>query len=179
VQNQNWILEDWERVANNQKTVPQNFMDAASKQGRLELAKMGYELAHMIVYDGQPQYNPSETGAYDLEQKKIPSETAFLERNGYPGWKPEYGTKCRGPLPPTSRFTQVNDLGRQAFEDLGLDMRFYGRIWEFANQWWWQVQGWGGRGLDCTHSAATSSGMSCVHKYFLMAMVDDHYEDLK
>ena len=176
-QNQNMIYEKWERVVEIQNNFPKFFTDLRSEEGKLALAEMGYELGHIIAFDGIPQFNPSITGAYDWAQKSSFNEKQFIENKGYPGWIPDYGTQCRGPLPPTSKLKEVNDMSRQSFEDNGLDMKFYGRTWEFANSFWWQVNGWGIKGLDCTHSG--ESGMSCVHKYFLMSMVDDHYDNLE
>lgn len=60
-----------------------------------------------------------------MEIMKYDSEAACIENGGYPGWKPEYGTQCRGPLPPTSNLTKVNNIARVAYEKNGLDMRWY------------------------------------------------------
>ena len=38
----------------------------------------------------------------------------------------------------------------------------------------WQHHGWGSRGLDCTHSNQLS-GLYCMYKFFLQAMIDDYY----
>ena len=178
IQNQNLLLENFQKVDGTQKAMSKNLMHAKSAQGRQELKEMGYQLEHIIVFDGMPQWNPSVTGAYDMAQKKSHSEHSFLENEGYPGWKPEYGSSCRGPLAPTSNLTATNKMARRKFEALGLDMKFYGRTWEFANQLWFHTNQWGGKGgmLDCTHGGG---GMSCTHRYVLMAMIDDHFEDLE
>ena len=174
-QNQRMIYNEIETVKRIQDGFPKIMLDAGSEIGRKELAEMGYDLQRIIAYDGIPQFNPTLTGAHDLDIKLSHSEEQFLEKEGYPGWKPEYGSKCRGPLVPTSKLTEVNQLSYKSFEEKGLDMRFYGRIWEFSNIFWFDTQGWSTKGLDCTHSPH-GSGMSCVHKFFLMAMVDDEYD---
>lgn len=178
-QNQDMIFEQYEKVQEIQKGFPKLFTDLRSEAGKLALAEMGYELGHIIAYDGIPQFNPSVTGAYSWVQKSRKSEEDFLANDGYPGWIPDYGSKCRGPLPPTNKLKKVNDLSRQSFEENGLDMNFYGRTWEFGNSFWWSTKGWttNGKGLDCTHSGY--SGISCVHPYLLMTMVDDHYDNLE
>jgi len=102
------------------------------------------------------------------------SEKAFIEQGGYEGWIPEYGTKCRGPVPPSSKLTDVDDLVRQRFKDLGHDPGFYLYVWNFVNMMWFTAKGWTEQhGLDCTHS---SQNYNCVHAYFLMAMIDDFYD---
>jgi len=178
IQSQNTIFDDWESVEAMQKGLPKLFMNAYSEQGQEDLFKLGYELEHFMAYDGLPQFNPTETGAYDWDQLNCKFEPDILkEPSCMAKWIPEYGTKCRGPLTPASKLKATNQVAREAFQNLGMDMRFYGRIWEFSNQFWWQVNMWGSRGgLDCTHSNG-GSGISCVHKYFLMTMIDDHYEN--
>ena len=56
------------------------------------------------------------------------------------GWNPDYGTSCRGPLPPNSMLRDVNLLSRHEFETLGFDMAWYGHTWEFTNLFWFQVK---------------------------------------
>jgi hypothetical protein len=178
-QNQDMILHSWGEVETIQKGLPQMVMDLFSEPGQRQLAEMGYELGHVIAYDGLPQFNPTITGAFPWALKKSATLEAFYKNGGYPGWRPEYGTQCRGPLPPTSKLTVVNGMARRAFQDSGFDMNFYGRIWEFANLFWWQVKDWKGRGgLDCTHAFPGATGLACIHKYFLMVMVDDYYDNL-
>jgi hypothetical protein len=135
------------------------------------------EIANIIAFDGSPQFFPSESGGHNVEIKNAGTEADFIKKGGYPGWKPEYGTKCVGPLPPTSNLTKVNNIAKAAYEKNGLDMRWYGRTWEFINMFWFQTKGWGRGGLDCTHGGPSHAGMSCMHKYFLMAMVDDHFDN--
>jgi len=173
-QTQNMIYNDWEMVEKIQTGFPRLIMSAATQQGRQELAAMGYELSRLIVFDGLPQAFPTETGGDELAILRLNSEENFLNQSGYPGWKPEYGSACRGPLPPNSKLTYVNSLSAQTFAELGLDMRWYGRIWEFANQFWWGLKMWEGKGgkLDCTHSS-DGHYMYRIHKYFLQAMADD------
>lgn len=131
-QHQGMILNQWEHVVSLQKGFPALTLHPMTVEGQQILFDLGYELERIIVFDGMPQSFPTETGSYDFG---IPgSQASFIEKNGYPGWKPEYGTVCRGPLPPNSKLTQVNSLSRDAFEELGFDMRFYGRTWEFGNQ---------------------------------------------
>ena len=67
--------------------------------------------------------------------------------------------------------------GLEAYASKGLDMHWYGRTWEFLNLVWFSVKGtsagWGPKGLDCTHGVRPSAAISQMHKYFLMAMVED------
>jgi hypothetical protein len=181
-QNQDMIFNEWEEVEKIQNGLPKMVTDLYSETGKRELAEMGYEVGHLIAYDGIPQHNPSVTGGFpwDLKQSVTNTMEKFENKSGYPGWIPDYGKQCRGPLPPSSKLTYVNSLSKQGFEDNAFDMNFYGRTWEFANSWWFQTAGWKNAriGLDCTHTGA-SSGMSCVHKYFLMAMVDDHFDNIE
>ena len=64
----------------------------------------------------------------------------FLDRGGYPGWRPELGSSCRGPIPPNSPLKGVVEDIRQIWKDQGLDMRWYGQTFEFSNLFWWQTQ---------------------------------------
>jgi hypothetical protein len=123
----------------------------------------------------------------------VTTEAEFIQNGGDPLF---LGSRCRGPLQPSSNLTKLNAVGREAYAQSGLDMRWYGRTWEFLNLFWFQVEGtrgWGSRrhtwgNLDCTHSGGPYSahgskldytGMSCMHKYFLMAMVDDHFDNIR
>lgn len=153
-------------------------MHLASPAGKKELAKLGFELKHIIVFDGSPQTFPTETGGYHFVTRKFKNEDMFVENNGYPGWYPELGTACQGPLPPNSKSKEAMMMARQAFADLGLEMQWYGQTWEFANQFWYQTNTYDRNGLDCTHSyqKGGNNGYACVNRWFFQAMVDDHYE---
>ena len=94
----------------------------------------------MLVFDGLPQYFPTETAAYRSELTQHQSEEIFLQQNGYDGWHTEFGSSCRGPLPPNSPLKDVAMNIRQVWMDQGFDMRWYGRTWEFANMFWFQTQ---------------------------------------
>ena len=86
---------------------------------------------------------------------------------------------CSGPLHPTSNMTKLKDEAQKAYERNGLEMRWYGRAWEFMNLVWFNVVGWETRGMDCTHARKLDSAPSCMHRYFLMAMIDDYFDNLK
>lgn len=167
----------------NSKFVASLMVYMKSESGKRELADLGFELGNIFVFDGLPQYFPTETGAYLFDNLSRKSEEHFLRENGYAGWRPELGSTCRGPLPPNSPLKDVAKVIRQTWIDQGLDMRWYGSTWEFANMFWFQTYGWfdgdrhhGGKtGLDCTHSAGPS-GMHPMHKFFLQAMLDDYSE---
>jgi len=153
-------------------------MHLTSPTGKKELAERGFELKRIIVFDGSPQTFPTETGGYLTALNKFTEEYMLVENNGYPGWYPELGTACQGPLPPNSKSKEAMMMARQAFADLGLEMHWYGRTWEFANQFWYQTNTYGRTGLDCTHSHGKggNNGYACVNRWFFQAMVDDHYE---
>jgi hypothetical protein len=176
VQNANMIVEEWNTIAAIQQGYPQQIMNIYSPEGRRILSEAGWEPGHVIAFDGIPQFNPSQTGAFDWSLKTVMNEDKFIANKGYEGWMEDYGTKCRGPLPPQSTLKKVNELAREGYQNAGLDPNFYGRTWEFANQFWFAVKGWTkDKGLDCTHAKQKGTGLSCVHKYFLQLMIDDHY----
>jgi hypothetical protein len=50
------------------------------------------------------------------------------------------------------------------------------RTWEFVNLFWFQMKGWSPKGLDCTHTGPSHEGISCLRRYFFMAMLDDHFD---
>jgi hypothetical protein len=108
--------------------------------GKQELADLGFELGNMFVFDGLPQYFPTETAAYRSELNQYHSEENFLQNNGYSGWHTEFGSSCRGPLPSNSPLKEVATNIRQDWMDQGFDMRWYGRTWEFANMFWFQTK---------------------------------------
>lgn len=180
VQNQNMIREQWDAIETIQHGFPQQIMNIYTPEGRKILSDAGWEPGHVIAFDGIPQFNPTQTGAFEWSMMTLANEEKFIANNGYEGWLKDYGTQCRGPLPPQSTLKKVNDLARQGYTDAGLDLKFYGRTWEFANQFWFVVKGWTPtKGLDCTHAKQFGTGLSCVHKYFLQLMVDDHYESME
>jgi hypothetical protein len=181
-QSQDMILNKWDDVAKIQTVFPEYIMSIQTDHGRAALAELGWDLKHVIVFDGIPQFFPTVTSAY-FGRTGINSEDDFIAKGGYPqngaspAWAPEYGHACRGPVPPNSEMTKVSRLSRKAFEDLGLNLQFYVRNWEFSNHFWWQTLGWNGKGgqLDCTHGGG---GYYCLHKYLLQATIDDFYDNL-
>ncbi len=180
MQTQDMIYDFYDQVRYNQRRYPQLIMNLTTRAAQTELAAMGFELQHMIAFDGLPQHFPTETGGYTEKIHEYHSPQELLQNNGYPGWKPEYGAMCRGPLPLNSTLKAINNLSRQAFEELGLDMKFYGRIWEFANHFWWQEMMWRDyafRILDCVHPWNARCGYTCIHKVFLQAMIDNYFEE--
>jgi hypothetical protein len=181
IQSQDMILNRWDTVENMQKEFPKLIMSVLTEQGRSSLAELGWDLKNVIVFDGFPQFFPTVTSAY-FGPTAINSEEDFVARGGYeekgasPAWSPEYGHTCRGPVPPNSIMTNVSRISRKAFEDFGLDMRFYVRNWEFSNHFWWMTHNWNGKNgqLDCTHGGG---GFYCMHKYLLQATIDDYYDN--
>ncbi len=179
MQTQDMIDETFDQVRYNIERYAQLIMNITSAAAKREMADMGYELQHVLAFDGLPQHFPSLTGGYPYVSVNAYSESEFLDRQGYPGWFPELGSKCRGPLTPNSKLKYVNSLGRQAFHKLGLDMRYYAKTWEFANQFWWNEKMWKDvrlPNLDCTHPTAGRTGFTCVYKFLLQAIVDGYYE---
>ena len=175
-QTQTLMMGEWNRTVSIAEEFPVVILNVTSENGRMELREAGFELERLIVFDGLPQSFPTETGGYDAALRGSPTENEFLENGGYPGWYSELGSQCRGPLPRSSKLRTINEIARSSFEELGFDMAWYGRIWEFANQFWWQTNRYDRNGLDCTHSHAKHGGYYCVHRYFLQAMIDDYYE---
>jgi hypothetical protein len=175
------ITEMWDQVKYNQERMVEMIMNVTTASARQELAKLGFNLTHLIVFDGVPQFFPTESGGY-LHELQRGNEQAFLDAKGYPGWRPELGSSCRGPLPPNGKLRQVNELERQAFHrHESFNPKFYGKTWEFTNQFWWQTAKWWKKSkdfayFDCVHTRQSRTGLSCVHKYFLQVMVDDHFE---
>ena len=176
-QNHGMMVDHWNYTVSVAKDFAALIMNVASEKGIRELTEAGFELKHLIVFDGLPQTFPTETGGYVYSLHGDHSEAEFLKKGGYPGWYEELGSQCRGPLPRSSKLKELNDVARLAFEELGLDMAWYGRIWEFANMFWWQTNRYDRNGLDCTHSYAQRGGFYCMHRYFLVAMIDDYYDE--
>jgi hypothetical protein len=165
-----------------------------------ELADKGWKLHRMIAFDGLPQHFPTRTNTFVQANSK-----KTVEQGSYPNWRREHGIGCTGPVPPNSEQTQASRISRRTFENHEdvFDFQFYGKVWEFSNQFWWQTKGqiFGNRGsrLDCTHHQTSRAGSKndcgsyftypagskndcgawCMHKYFVQAMVDDHYEALE
>ncbi len=179
MQTQDMIFDFYDQVQYNQDRYTQIIMNLTTLAGRNELAQLGFDLKHVIAFDGLPQHFPTETGGYTEKIHEYTSETDFVQHQGYPGWRPELGSSCRGPLPRNSRLKQVNDLSRQAFIKYGLDRNWYGKTWEFHNQFWFQEVMWRNKKspmLDCVHTIRVRTGLTCLHKYFVQAMVDGYYE---
>ena len=162
---QNMVSDSWGDLVHFQTAFPPMLNHVRTTEGRAELAQLGYQLEHFIVMDGIPQFYPTDTGAYDIGFHGISTREDF---SPFPGWIPDYGNTCRGPIPDTSPQTELAVLGRSQFDA----SKWYGQTWEFANVFWWQMRAWGmGHGLDCTRSSY-HSGASCVQTYFLAAMVE-------
>lgn len=125
-QNADMIRSEWKDVIAITQKYPERVMNAAGGKGKKELGEMGFELDKIIVSDGLPQWFPTSTAGFEWSMKRgTNSENDFIRRGGYDGWIPEYGTKCRGPLPPTSKLAEINELVRKRFKELGHDKRFY------------------------------------------------------
>ena len=142
-QDQDIILGNWTQVVEVQNDFAKYFLDLQNKQNTQQLHQAGYNLKRLIVFDGLPQTFPSNTSAYPQSLHRLHWETeeAFQSGHGYEGWKPDYGTTCQGPVAPNAKLSEVNRVARQAFKDQGFDMRWYGKTWEFANQFWWKQNG--------------------------------------
>lgn len=99
---------------------------------------------------------------------KVNTEEEFAAK-----WRhPEYGTTCRGPLPPNAVGAEINQISRDAFAAEGFENHL--RSWEFANLYWWGVHGFGRQGLDCTHG---ENGFAAGHGFLLQAFIDDEMEE--
>jgi hypothetical protein len=140
-QKQNLILNDWDKVEQIAVLSPAFTMSLMSETGKAALAIQGFDLKYIIAFDGQPQSFPTETGSWTSFLGQYTSSQAFLNAGGYPGWRKELGSNCQGPLPPNSVLTGINQISRQSFLDHGLDKRWHGNTWEFANLFWWQFAG--------------------------------------
>jgi hypothetical protein len=126
-----------EKINELQTKLPSLVMDLKSAEGQLQLAKQGYRLNGIIVFDGLPQFYPTRTSGWSPTMAYLKQIDGIIK---YPGnWTPEYGTNCVGPLPRHSVLRGVNDLSRRSFEQLHFDDRWYGRTWEFVNLFWWQM----------------------------------------
>ncbi len=69
------------------------------------------------------------------------------------------------PLPPNSTLKAINNLSPQAIEELGLDMTFYGRTWEFANHFCWQKMMWKRLRVSYAGLRASTETTMWVHVY--------------
>jgi hypothetical protein len=179
LQDLNSFLNDYERMVSRTDGYIQSFLGECRNQTQLDAWNI--EISKVIAFDGSPQFFPTASGAYPYVRHDAPhSEEEFIAKNGYyPTWEPEYGTKCRGFLPPNSNLTQFNALGRSMYKTYGQDMNWYGQTWEFINLVWYSMKGWHGKDgqLDCTHGDMEQ--VSIMHMYFLMAMVDNHYDTME
>jgi hypothetical protein len=183
MQTEDMILNRWNFTSEMQYKYPELIMSIQTDEGRKALAELGWDLKHIIVFDGLPQFFPTSTSAYFGPQNSVNNETEFVLNGGYPAsgnipaWSPGYGHNCRGPVPTMSEMTKLHRMSRESFESLGLDMRFYIRNWEFSNQFWWMTAGWNGKNgqLDCTHG---HGAFYCFHKYLLQATIDDYFDNL-
>ncbi len=174
-QNQHMIFESFPQIEYNQKRLVELIMNITTPAAQSDLATIGFQLTHLVAFDGFPQHFPTETSAYVATQHA--SEQAFLAGQGYEGWHPTMGSTCRGPLPHNNILTRINNHERRNFVNMGFDMRWYGQTWEFTNQFWWEEVMWaGGDALDCTHPRSPEAAGPRVLKYFIQAMADDAYE---
>jgi hypothetical protein len=187
------------QVQYNQERYIQLIHNITTRASRATLASLGFELQHpWIIWDGLPQHFPSSSGAFMEHFAMTRNESALLQQQQQqlPEWHSKYGSNCRGPLPVTSRLTrevlyparslwrtvpqQQQQQQQRDDNEFYYDDRWYGRIWEFANQFWWQEIMWSTSAnprLDCLHPYKQKTGLTCVHKYFLQAMVDGYYEE--
>ena len=179
IQNQDLMEMSYDYSVSLQNKWTQVFLNATQGDPYDKLKADGLEFS-LIAFDGSPQFFPTESGGYTGKIHPFKTEEEFLKQGGYEGWTPDMGSRCRGFLPPTGNLTKFNDLGRKFYEQNGLDMQWYGRTWEFINMVWFSVKGtngWGNKGLDCTHGHGAGSAVSNMHKFFLMAMIDDHFDN--
>ena len=113
-------------------------MNIQSTNGKNVLKTRGYNFQHIFVFDGLPQFFPTNTSGYD---KGIGTSNTFQSNFTYIGHDiKEFGNSCRGPLPNNSILKDINIMSRNRFIDLGLNIKWYGRTWEFTNMFWWQVK---------------------------------------
>jgi hypothetical protein len=179
------LFHNMDQVEYNQVGYTQRIMSVLTSQGKRELQDINITLARITAFDGLATHFPTQTNSH--RKVNATNQIEYLARNGgYTDsvWRPEYGSTCVGPLPPTNPQKRVNGFARTAFEELGLDTNFYGKTWEFTNLFWFQTRQWvkpnGGTGfIDCVHHCAFGrcvSGAYCMHRYFLQAMIDSHFE---
>jgi hypothetical protein len=176
LQDHNRLTNEYEATARGTDNYIRSFLGDCHNQTQLD--PWNIEISTVISFDGSPQFNPTVSGAYPFGRRNAPhSIDEFLANHGYPGWIPEYGAKCRGFLTSDSILTKFNDFGRSMYKQYGQDMNWYGQTWEFINLVWYSMADWHGKnGLDCTHGDPNQ--VSIMHLYFLMAMVDNHYDSL-
>lgn len=170
IQFENNLLNRWDDLEKRQRKWPELVMAGQTEEGRAALKELGWNLERFIVFDGYPQFFPTNTSGY------IPGVFGKAEheksiKGGH------HGKRCRGPVPLNSKLTQANKLSRDSFRELGLDMSFYVQSWEFSNQFWWMTVGMGmtDRNLDCTHGFQQQ--YYDPHIYLLQAAIDDYYEN--
>jgi len=167
-QNQDMIEHDWDLIVEIQGSLAAQVEYIQSEAGQEELlARTNYSLGHVLAFDGLPQFFPTATHAYPFEMKHLRNSSQL---EPFDWWQPEYGTECRGPVPPTSRLTAVNQLARDFMVN-----QTHLRTWEMSNQFWFTTTGWGDKGLDCTHAKNAGSGLYSSHKYALAAYIEDYY----
>ena len=166
IQEEENLLRQWDDLKMRQRKWPELAMAGQTKEGRELLSKLGWNLNRIIVFDGFPQFFPTNTsGSFGKRNRDLFNKGKYT---------PIHGKRCRGPVPSTSKLAQANHLIRQSFRDLDLDMSFYIRSWEFSNQFWWMAEGMGkSGGLDCTHGVGPFYD---AHVYLLQAVIDDYYE---
>ena len=173
---ENDLLLTYNQTVEKNELIIQRTVDVLSEESKAVLSKVNFELDRLIVFDGLPQHNPTETGAFDFAQKKCKkADYPVCEQLSYFHLDEHGPLDCRGPIPKNTPYRNFIDLDRATFEKAGLDMKWYGRTWEFGNLFWWSHRSWEGKaGLDCTHWMKGSPGV-CIYKYFLQAMIDEYY----
>jgi len=169
------LLDAFDQTRAYQDICVKNLVEAMSQSSKAALAEAGFELKHVVVFDGLTQHFPTETGAFTPELKTCFAGEAC---DDLPGWNMEqHGpVNCAGPIPKTSLYRKFLEAERIQYMEHGFDMRWYGMSWEFTNLFWWQHKAWDSkRGLlDCTHNVQRGGGVS-MYRYFVQAMIDDYY----
>ena len=166
------LLNAFDETVTYQKDCVNGPLGVISPDAKAALADMVYELNPLVVFDGIAQHFPTETGAYTPEIAKCKAGNGTCDE--LPGFNiEEHGpVNYRGPVPRSSLYHKFLGTERTQFREDGFDMRWYGKTWEFTNLFWWQHNGWGRRGLDCTHGGS----QDWMYKYFIQAMIDDALE---
>ena len=139
------LLQKFDETVTYQKDCVNGTLGVTSPETKAALADLGYELNPLIVFDGITQHFPTETGAYTPEINNC-KKSDYGPCDGLPGFNiEEHGpVSCRGPVPRSSLFQKFLETERTEFRQMGFDMRWYGKTWEFTNLIWWQHIGWGG-----------------------------------
>lgn len=169
-----FLLNRWDDAVQFQRDFMKELLRIQSDDSRQQLREVGYDLQHIIVLDGIPQFYPTSTGSYTTLLDIMSGEEDFWSHGAYRGWDPRYGSRCLGPHTSRSAQATLNRIIREAISEEGLSLPvLYGPTWVFANEFWWQTRAWlFHHGLDCSRSSPVS-GLSCVTKYVIKALVED------